>query len=190
MGFGGVTAMGCSIGQGLTGLSMLSAGAVLAVAGIVARRLGRAARAGVRRARRRGRCRLGDRLRRLRRSVSSTIGAASPRRIERGSSAAARTCAAGAGIRHARRLRAGRAAAAAPRRCRAPATRAPPPVGRQRQAALAACQHVAHDPALGIRGGPRYRRWSRYRARLRAPASPGRCRAVAAGFAAPRTGPA
>jgi hypothetical protein len=36
MGFGGVTAMGCSIGQGVTGLSMLSAGAVLAVAGIVA----------------------------------------------------------------------------------------------------------------------------------------------------------
>jgi uncharacterized protein len=36
MGFGGVTALGCSIGQGLTGLAMLSAGAVLAVAGIVA----------------------------------------------------------------------------------------------------------------------------------------------------------
>jgi uncharacterized protein len=36
MGFGGVTAMGCSIGQGITGLSLLSAGAVLAVAGIVA----------------------------------------------------------------------------------------------------------------------------------------------------------
>ncbi len=35
MGFGGVTAMGCSIGQGLTGVSMLSAGALLAVAGIV-----------------------------------------------------------------------------------------------------------------------------------------------------------
>lgn len=35
MGFGGVTAMGCSIGQGLTGLSLLSAGAMLAVAGIV-----------------------------------------------------------------------------------------------------------------------------------------------------------
>ncbi len=35
MGFGGVTALGCSIGQGLTGLAMLSAGAVLAVAGIV-----------------------------------------------------------------------------------------------------------------------------------------------------------
>ena len=35
MGFGGVTAMGCSIGQGLSGLSLLSAGALLAVAGIV-----------------------------------------------------------------------------------------------------------------------------------------------------------
>ncbi|MEO8281358.1 MAG: YeeE/YedE family protein [Ideonella sp.] len=35
MGFGGVTALGCSIGQGLTGLAMLSAGAFLAVAGIV-----------------------------------------------------------------------------------------------------------------------------------------------------------
>jgi uncharacterized membrane protein YedE/YeeE len=36
MGFGGVTALGCSIGQGLTGLAMLSAGAGLAVIGIVA----------------------------------------------------------------------------------------------------------------------------------------------------------
>ncbi|MBI2771394.1 MAG: YeeE/YedE family protein [Burkholderiales bacterium] len=36
MGFGGVTALGCTIGQGLTGLAMLSAGAVLTVAGIVA----------------------------------------------------------------------------------------------------------------------------------------------------------
>jgi uncharacterized membrane protein YedE/YeeE len=35
MGFGGVTAMGCSIGQGITGLGMLSAGACVAVAGIV-----------------------------------------------------------------------------------------------------------------------------------------------------------
>ena len=35
MGFGGVTAMGCSIGQGITGLSLLSAGALLAVAGMV-----------------------------------------------------------------------------------------------------------------------------------------------------------
>jgi hypothetical protein len=35
MGFGGVTAMGCSIGQGVSGLSLLSAGAVLAVLGIV-----------------------------------------------------------------------------------------------------------------------------------------------------------
>jgi len=36
MGFGGVTALGCSIGQGLSGLSLLSAGAVVAVAGMVA----------------------------------------------------------------------------------------------------------------------------------------------------------
>lgn len=36
MGFGGITAIGCSIGQGLTGLAMLSAGAVLTVAGMVA----------------------------------------------------------------------------------------------------------------------------------------------------------
>ena len=35
MGFGGVTALGCTIGQGLTGLAMLSAGSVLAVSGIV-----------------------------------------------------------------------------------------------------------------------------------------------------------
>lgn len=35
MGVGGVTAMGCSIGQGVSGLAMLSAGAVIAVAGIV-----------------------------------------------------------------------------------------------------------------------------------------------------------
>lgn len=35
MGFGGVTAMGCSVGQGVTGLAMLSAGAVIAVTGIV-----------------------------------------------------------------------------------------------------------------------------------------------------------
>lgn len=36
MGFGGVTALGCSIGQGLSGLSLLSAGAMLALAGMVA----------------------------------------------------------------------------------------------------------------------------------------------------------
>jgi uncharacterized membrane protein YedE/YeeE len=36
MGFGGVTAMGCSIGQGISGLSLLSAGSCIAVAGIVA----------------------------------------------------------------------------------------------------------------------------------------------------------
>lgn len=34
MGFGGVTALGCSIGNGVTGLAMLSAGSALAVAGI------------------------------------------------------------------------------------------------------------------------------------------------------------
>ena len=36
MGAGGVTALGCTIGQGLTGLSTLSIGSMLAVAGIVA----------------------------------------------------------------------------------------------------------------------------------------------------------
>lgn len=36
MGFGGVTAVGCSIGQGVTGLAMLSAGSVLAVSSMVA----------------------------------------------------------------------------------------------------------------------------------------------------------
>jgi len=36
MGFGGVTAMGCTIGQGLTGVSTLAIGSVLAVAAIVA----------------------------------------------------------------------------------------------------------------------------------------------------------
>ena len=35
MGFGGVTAVGCSIGQGISGLSLLSAGSCVAVAGIV-----------------------------------------------------------------------------------------------------------------------------------------------------------
>lgn len=34
MGFGGITALGCSIGNGVTGLAMLSAGALLAIAGI------------------------------------------------------------------------------------------------------------------------------------------------------------
>ncbi len=34
MGFGGVTALGCSIGNGVTGLAWLSAGSILAVAGI------------------------------------------------------------------------------------------------------------------------------------------------------------
>jgi uncharacterized membrane protein YedE/YeeE len=36
MGFGGVTAMGCTIGQGLTGVSTLAIGSFLAVGGIVA----------------------------------------------------------------------------------------------------------------------------------------------------------
>ncbi len=36
MGFGGVTALGCTIGQGISGLSTLAAGSFLAVAGIVA----------------------------------------------------------------------------------------------------------------------------------------------------------
>jgi hypothetical protein len=36
MGFGGVTALGCSVGNGVTGLAMLSSGAALAVAGIAA----------------------------------------------------------------------------------------------------------------------------------------------------------
>ncbi|MDH5331026.1 MAG: YeeE/YedE family protein, partial [Aquincola sp.] len=35
MGFGGVTAMGCTIGQGLTGISTLSIGSLLALAGIL-----------------------------------------------------------------------------------------------------------------------------------------------------------
>jgi hypothetical protein len=36
MGFGGVTALGCTVGQGMTGLSTLALGSFLAVAGIVA----------------------------------------------------------------------------------------------------------------------------------------------------------
>ena len=36
MGFGGVTALGCTIGQGLTGISTLALGSGLALAGIVA----------------------------------------------------------------------------------------------------------------------------------------------------------
>ena len=36
MGFGGVTALGCTIGQGMSGLSTLALGSVIAVAGIVA----------------------------------------------------------------------------------------------------------------------------------------------------------
>lgn len=34
MGFGGITALGCSVGNGVTGLAMLSTGALIAVAGI------------------------------------------------------------------------------------------------------------------------------------------------------------
>ena len=40
MGFGGVTALGCTIGQGLTGLSTLAIGSFIAVAGIVAGSVG------------------------------------------------------------------------------------------------------------------------------------------------------
>ena len=36
MGFGGVTALGCTIGQGLTGLSTLALGSLITVAAIVA----------------------------------------------------------------------------------------------------------------------------------------------------------
>jgi uncharacterized membrane protein YedE/YeeE len=36
MGFGGVTALGCTIGQGLTGISTLALGSLIAVAAIVA----------------------------------------------------------------------------------------------------------------------------------------------------------
>ncbi len=36
MGFGGVTASGCTIGQGLTGVSTLAAGSILTLAAIIA----------------------------------------------------------------------------------------------------------------------------------------------------------
>ena len=36
MGFGGVTSMGCTIGQGLTGVSTLALGSFIALAGIIA----------------------------------------------------------------------------------------------------------------------------------------------------------
>jgi uncharacterized protein len=36
MGFGGVTALGCTIGQGLTGISTLAVGSMLALAAIIA----------------------------------------------------------------------------------------------------------------------------------------------------------
>jgi hypothetical protein len=35
MGFGGVTALGCTIGQGLTGISTLAVGSILTFAAIV-----------------------------------------------------------------------------------------------------------------------------------------------------------
>ena len=35
MGFGGVTALGCTIGQGLSGISTLAAGSFIALAGII-----------------------------------------------------------------------------------------------------------------------------------------------------------
>ena len=35
MGFGGVTAMGCTVGQGMTGISTLAIGSFIALAGIV-----------------------------------------------------------------------------------------------------------------------------------------------------------
>ena len=35
MGFGGVTALGCTIGQGLTGISTLAVGSILALAAII-----------------------------------------------------------------------------------------------------------------------------------------------------------
>ena len=35
MGFGGVLALGCTIGQGVTGMSTLAAGSLIAVAGII-----------------------------------------------------------------------------------------------------------------------------------------------------------
>jgi hypothetical protein len=35
MGFGGITALGCTIGQGLTGVSTLSVGSVIAIVSIV-----------------------------------------------------------------------------------------------------------------------------------------------------------
>ena len=36
MGFGGVTALGCTVGQGITGLSTLAVGSFIAVGAIVA----------------------------------------------------------------------------------------------------------------------------------------------------------
>jgi len=36
MGFGGVVALGCTIGQGITGFSTLAAGSILAFAAIIA----------------------------------------------------------------------------------------------------------------------------------------------------------
>jgi uncharacterized membrane protein YedE/YeeE len=36
MGFGGVTALGCTVGQGLTGVSTLAVGSIIALAAIIA----------------------------------------------------------------------------------------------------------------------------------------------------------
>ena len=36
MGFGGVTALGCTVGQGLTGISTLAMGSLIALAAIIA----------------------------------------------------------------------------------------------------------------------------------------------------------
>ena len=40
MGFGGVTALGCTIGQGISGLSTLAIGSFIALAGIIAGSVG------------------------------------------------------------------------------------------------------------------------------------------------------
>ncbi|MDH5205727.1 MAG: YeeE/YedE family protein, partial [Hylemonella sp.] len=40
MGFGGVTAMGCTVGQGMTGVSTLAIGSFIALASIIAGSVG------------------------------------------------------------------------------------------------------------------------------------------------------
>ncbi|QJW84492.1 YeeE/YedE family protein [Ramlibacter terrae] len=50
MGFGGITALGCSVGNGVTGMAMLSSGALIATAGIVAGAGGRCCGRGAARA--------------------------------------------------------------------------------------------------------------------------------------------